>query len=195
MTRIRTATFFAVLALGAGLAACETATPYQPLQTGRAISGGFTDQKLEANRFRVAFQGNTLTSRETVETYLLYRAAELTVGQGFDWFEMADRHTDRDRRTYVDPDPFYGPGYAWGYWRPHWRYYGGLGRGYGRWGAGDLFWGDPFWGASAEIDTVQKFETGAEIVTGHGPKPAGDPRAFDARDVMANLGPKIRRPG
>jgi hypothetical protein len=188
--RMKTAALVAALALAGGLAACETATPYQPLEKGAATSGGFTDQRLDADHFRVTFQGNDLTSRETVETYLLYRAAELTVSQGFDWFETVDRHTERDRRTYVDPDPFYGPGYAWGYWRPYWRYYGG-GFGWRSWGP---FWGDPFWADSAQIQTVQKFEASAEIVMGHGPKPKDDVRAFEARAVLANLGPKIQRP-
>jgi len=192
---IRTAAVVAAVALGAGLAACETATPYQPLQAGTAAAGGFTDQRIESDRFRVTFQGNTLTSRETVETYLLYRAAELTVAQGFDGFEMADRHTDRDKRTYVGPDPFYGPGYRWGYWRPYWRYYGGFRGGFGGgWRTWDPFWGDPFWADGLDVQTVQKFEATAEIVMRHGPKPAGDARAFDAREVMANLAPKIRRP-
>ena len=178
------------IGLAIGLAGCETATPYQPLQHGSATSGGFTDQRLDANHFRVTFQGNTLTSRETVETYLLYRAAELTVSQGYDWFETVDKHTQRDKRTYVDPDPFYGPGYAWGYWRPNWRYYGG-GFGWRSWGP---FWGDPFWGDSAIVQTVQKFEASADIVMHHGAKPADDPRALEARTVIANLGPKIERP-
>jgi hypothetical protein len=188
--KMKTIAFVAALALAGGLAACETATPYQPLEKGSAVSGGFTDQKLDANHFRVTFQGNNLTSRETVETYLLYRAAELTVAQGYDWFETVDRHTQRDRRTYVDPDPFYGPGYAWGYWRPNWRYYGG-GFGWRSWGP---FWGDPFWADNTQIQTVQKFEASAEIVMRHGPKPEGDARAFEARAVIANLGPKIERP-
>jgi len=188
--KMKTIAFVAALALAGGLAACETATPYQPLEKGSAVSGGFTDQKLDANHFRVTFQGNNLTSRETVETYLLYRAAELTVAQGYDWFETVDRHTQRDRRTYVDPDPFYGPGYAWSYWRPNWRYYGG-GFGWRSWGP---FWGDPFWADNTQIQTVQKFEASAEIVMRHGPKPEGDARAFDARAVIANLGPKIERP-
>ncbi len=180
----------AALALTGALAACETPTPYQPLEKGTAASGGFTDQRLDENHFRVTFQGNSLTSRETVETYLLYRAAELTVAQGFDWFETVDRHTERDRRTYVDPDPFYGPGYAWGYWRPYWSYWG-PGFGWRGWGP---FWGDPFWANDIQIQTVQKFQASAEIVTGHGPKPVSDARAFDARAVIANLGPKIERP-
>ncbi|HEY5107148.1 MAG TPA: hypothetical protein VII73_10320 [Caulobacteraceae bacterium] len=194
---IKMATLAGALALAASLSACETATPYQPLAPGAAANGGFSDQRLEADRFRVTFQGNTLTSRETVETYLLYRAAELTLAQGADWFEMADRHTDRDQRAYVDPDPFYGrAGYAWGYWRPYWRYYGGGGRhgaGFG-WRTWDPFWGDPFWGDSLDVETVQKFEASAEIVIHRGPKPDGDARAFDARAVIANLGPKIVRP-
>jgi hypothetical protein len=41
---------------------------------------------------------------------------------------------------------------------------------------------------------VQKFEASAEIVMQHGPKPAADPRGMDAREVLANLGPKIQRP-
>ncbi len=183
-------TVAAAILLAMGLASCETATPYQPLRPGSAASGGFTNQRLDANHFRVTFKGNALTSRETVETYLLYRAAELTVDNGFDWFETVDKHTQRDKRTYVDPDPFYGPGYAWGYWRPSWRYYGG-GYGWRDWGP---FWGDPFWGDSATFQTVQKFEASAQIVMHHGAKPADDPRALEARAVIANLGPKIERP-
>lgn len=179
----------AALGLTMGLAACETATPYQPVARGNATSGGFTDQRLDADRYRVTFAGNSLTSRETVETYLLYRAAELTTTSGYDWFEMADRHTDRDRVTYATPDPFYGrPGYAYGYWRPSWRYHGG---GYG-WRGWDPFWGDPFWNDTYQ--TVDRFEASAEIIMHHGPKPDGERRAFDAHEVMTNLGPKIARP-
>jgi len=169
----------AAIGLVVGLSACETATPYQPLRPGSEVSGGFTDQRLDQNHFRVTFQGNTVTARETVENYLLYRAAELTVSQGFDWFEAVERHTERDRQTYIDP--LYGPG-LYGYWRPSWRAWGGYG-----WGA----WG-PYWG-EASVNTVQKFQASAEVVMQHGPKPTGDAKALDAREVLANLGPKILR--
>ena len=180
------------LAFAAALSACETATPYQPNLPGNATSGGFTDQRLEPNRFRVTFAGNSLTSREMVEGYLLYRAAELTVAQGFDTFAIVDRHTDRDRRTYVEPDPLYHPWYGPGFgaWRPHWRYYG---RGYG-WRGWDPFFGDPFWADRVDVQTVEKFEASAEIQMHHGTKPADDPRAFDARAVIDNLKPRIQYP-
>jgi hypothetical protein len=188
----RSAAIAVTAALAAGLVACATPTPYQPNIPGQATSGGFSELRLEPNRFRVNFQGNTLTSRETVEGYLLFRAAELTVQQGYDWFSIVDRETDRKTRTYVEPDPFYRPWYGPGYigWRPYWRYYG---RGFG-WRTWDPFWGDPFWHDRVEVRTVDKFEATAEIVMGKGAKPADDVRAFDARAVIDNLRPRIQYP-
>ncbi|MGI9170247.1 MAG: CC0125/CC1285 family lipoprotein, partial [Caulobacteraceae bacterium] len=60
--KITTAAIVAASAVAGLLTACETATPYQPLEKGAAVSGGFTDQRLDADHFRVTFQGNTLTS-------------------------------------------------------------------------------------------------------------------------------------
>jgi hypothetical protein len=173
--KIRTAAVIAAISLGVALAGCETATPYQPLVTGGDSSGGFTDQRLDADHFRVTFQGNDSTSRERVETYMLYRAAELTVNAGNDWFETAERHTDRDKRVYWDD---YGGG-PYGFWRPSWRYWGGYG--WGGWGG---------WGGYTT--TYQKFQASVEIVMGRGPKP--DARALNAREVMTNVGPKIELP-
>lgn len=170
-----------------GLAACTTATPYQPLSERSTARGGYSEQQVEANRFRVTFSGNSMTSRETVERYLLYRAAELTRERGYDWFVMADRDTERRSRTYVDR-PF-SPG-LYGYWGPSWRYYG---RGFG-WRSWDPFWGDPFWDSTIDVRTVDRYEATAEIVMGRGRKPANDVRAFDAADVLRNLGRDIVRP-
>lgn len=186
----RSAVLAAVLLGATTLAACATPTPYQPNVPGQAVSGGFSDQRLDATHFRVTFSGNSLTSRETVERYLLYRAAELTVDQGFDWFATVEKQVDRSSRTYVQPDPFaYGPG-RFGYWRPYWRYYG-AGPGWRRW---DPWYGDPFWADRMDVRTVERFEATAEIVVGKGPPPADDRHAFDARDVLQNLGPTIVRP-
>jgi hypothetical protein len=185
----RTAAFVAA-ALAAALAGCATPTPYQPNLPGHETSGGYSEYRVEPNRWRVSFAGNSLTSRETVEGYLLFRSAELTTQQGFDWFSIVDRHTDRSAYTYLDADPFYQPWYGYGYWRPYWRYYG---HGYG-WRSWDPFWGDPFWADRIDVHTVEKFEATAEVVMGHGAKPANDPRAFDARAVITNLQPRIQYP-
>ena len=178
--------------LAVGLAGCATPTPYQPNLPGQAATGGYSEIRVEPDRWRVNFAGNSLTSRETVEGYLLYRSAELTLQQGYDWFTIVDRETNRDRRTYVEPDPFYRPWYgpSFGYWRPHWRYYGA---GFG-WRSWDPFWGDPFWADRVDVRTVDRFEANAEIVMRRGPKPIDDPRAFDARAVIDSLKPRIQYP-
>lgn len=163
------------------LSACATATPYQPASRS---DGGFAETRLESNRYRVTFAGNSLTARETVEDYLLYRAAELTVENGFDWFSAVNRDTEADRRYYAQPDPFsrWDP-----FWTPSWRYYR---RGYWTpWSPWDRF-------GPREIDVreVTRYEATAEIVMGRGQKPQNDPHAFDAREVMQNLGSRVQRP-
>lgn len=173
----------AALVLAAALAGCATTTAYQP-RTQQSAEG-YSDTRLEDNRYRISFAGNTVTSRETVETYLLYRAAELTLAQGFDTFLVADRHTDAKTRT-LDADPWRGP---YGGWRPDWNFYYGFGFGW-----------DPYWPDyrlslhHRETMTVEKFKAQAEILMVKGPKDPADPKAFDARSVLANLGPKVVRP-
>jgi len=133
----------AALAIVASLAltACETATPYQPAGAkGAQTSGGYSERQLEPNRWAVEFSGNSLTSRDTVEKYLLFRAAQLTVAQGYDWFASVDHHTTRQTSYYTNPDPYFAG------WGPYWGgYYRGGGRFGGWYGAG---WGDPYWGGS-----------------------------------------------
>lgn len=181
--KLATATL-GLLTLTAG---CATPTAYQPLDPQHRSAGGYSEQQIETDRFRVSFRGNSLTSRETVETYLLYRAAELTLAQGFDWFIMADRNTERRSRTYIDR-PF-GPG-PWGYWGPHWSYHG---RGFG-WRSWDPYWGDPFWGDTVDVRTVDRYEATAEIVMDRGRKPDNEARAFNARSVIENLRERIVTP-
>ena len=115
-------------------------------------------------------------------------AAELTLSEGYDWFLVAARDTDKTTRTYVEP-PAFGPGY--GYWRPYWSYWGPS---WG-WRTWDPYWGDPFWADRVDVRTVEKYEATADILLNKGPRPEDNPAAFDARQVVANLGPTIQRPG
>ena len=175
----------------ATLSSCSTPTPYQPNIAGQRVAGGYSEKRLAGDRYRVDFSGNSLTSRDRVEGYLLYRAAELALGDGYDWFLIVDRLTERDTQTYVEPDPFYRPWYGngYGWWRPHWRYYRG------GWYDWHPEWGGPFWGDTYDVRTIERFEAHAEILLRHGAIPADEPRAFDARRVLADLGPTIERPG
>jgi hypothetical protein len=178
------------------LAGCETATPYQPLGApGTHASGGYSDQQIEANRWTVSFSGNDLTSRQTVERYLLYRAAELTQQQGYDWFTTVDRNTERKSDYVGFDDPLYA---GWGgYWGPRW---GLFRRGYG-WGYGYGGFGPGFgpglggWGGSVDLQQVSRYTATAEIIMGRGPKPPEDRRAFTAQAVLEHLRGAIQYPG
>lgn len=178
----------AVLGLCAalGLTACETATPYQPLAAANSdASGGYSETVVAPGRWRVDFKGNSLTSRETVETYLLYRAAQLALENGYDWFTTSDRVNEtRVRETVGHPFPISRP---WGRgWGPSWRY-----RAPGaRWRSWDPWGSSPFF----DVATVTEYEASAIVTGGRGPLPTGDDHAFDARATIAALADQIIRP-
>lgn len=184
------------MVLAAALAACATATPYQPAASDPAGAVGFSEARLAPDRYRVTFAANRQTSREQVERYLLYRAAEITARQGYDWFEAADPRTETKSQAVVDPSPFLRPGFMWsgdnGFWRPSWRHTGP------RWGTDwrdwDPFWGEPTFASRTQARVVDRIEATAEIVLHKGPRPGSDARAHDAREVLSRLGPEIRRP-
>ncbi len=182
------------------LTACATATPYQPAGDNQR---GFADQQIESDRWQVSFAGNSLTDRRTVETYLLYRAAELTAQQGFDHFRVVQRETDEDSTfvpTGFSGSPYYSGFYCdYAFFGPHGRY-----RGYSPYGYpahASAFpsrrgYYDPFgYGFGAgDFREIVRYEARAEIIMGRGDKPKGDPAYFSAEDVLANLSGTILRP-
>ncbi|MBP6011575.1 MAG: hypothetical protein KBA31_05040 [Alphaproteobacteria bacterium] len=154
------------------LSACVSPTPYQPAPP-RGF--GFSEERLDQNRYRVMFRGNSLTKRETVEDYLLYRAAELTLQNGFSHFILVGR--DVEAKT------------SYRYWVDH---YGGRGWFY----HGFPDWHDPFyrpWG-SYDVQPVTTYTATAEIIMLKAPRQDGDVRAFDAREVLVQVGPRVVRP-
>ncbi len=75
-------TLFVIAIFAAMLSGC--ATPYQ----SSGITGGFSDEHVAEDVYRVRFSGNGHVTRETAQTYWLYRSAELTIEKGFDSFEI-----------------------------------------------------------------------------------------------------------
>ncbi|PWE18420.1 hypothetical protein DDZ18_02095 [Marinicauda salina] len=172
--------FTSLITVGAlALAACGGPTPYQP--AGDSSRYGYSEQRIESDRYLVTFSGNSLTDRETVETFLLYRAAELTLERGYDHFRVVRRTTDEERR-YTGTGPYYGPYVSrfsvhYRYFHPHYGWYG---------------WRDPFWD-DVNVRETTRYEAVTEIVMGSGETP-DDPDVFDAREVVENLGPRLVRP-
>jgi hypothetical protein len=168
------------LALSAGLAllaGCMEPTPYAPRTQGERT--GYTDRALTQTRYRVTFTGNSATNRETVETYLLLRAAEVAKAAGYDSFVFDTRNTKAHTVAQVVPEP--GPwGHRWGYggwggpgwgWRSHWA----VGFGY-----------DP----NVDIVTRTNYEAYAEIVLLTPDQAAKEPRAVRASEVISRIGPE-----
>ncbi|QOZ76639.1 hypothetical protein XH83_14965 [Bradyrhizobium sp. CCBAU 53351] len=82
--------FFRVSMLAAAAAVLVScSTPYQQ----QSITGGSDVKELRADVYRVSFQGNGYTTRESVQVYWLYRAAQLALEKGFAGFEvLSDIH-------------------------------------------------------------------------------------------------------
>jgi hypothetical protein len=159
-----------VLALLLALGGCAAnPTPYQPATDGY----GFTQQQLEGDRYRVTFAGNSATNLDTVRNYMLYRAAEVTVESGHDYFVVVDQNT-QSSTTYrgTGSTPF---GFGTG-----WRDGGGIGVGF----------------SSFNAYPIDSYTAWADIVVGNGPKPADNLNAYDAKDVLNRLDPAVvRAPG
>lgn len=190
----------AVAAAALTLSACETATPYQPLGArGTHASGGYADQQIETNRWTVSFVGNDSTPRPTVERYLLFRSADLTIRQGYDWFTTVDRNTER-KSDYYSFGNGYGPGFGYGGFGGY-GFGGGYGRygrgfGYGGFGGGYGGFGYGFGGFGYnDLEQVNRYTASAEILMGRGPKPLNDRHAFTARSVVDHLQATIAYPG
>ncbi len=148
------------------LNACATQTPYRQAANGR----GFRDQAIESNHYRISFSANSLTSRETVENYVLYRAAEITLANGKDYFVVVEADTERLVRYHSTHSDNHFSNFP-------------------------RFGNPPFDGYLGTTTTpVVTYTALAEIQIYQGDKPEDDSKAFDAREVAENLGPTIVRP-
>lgn len=143
------------------VAACATHTPYGPAKSSGAA--GYETQKIETDRYRVSY-----TDRDAGRSHdmALLRAAEITLLDGRDWFEITGGYTDQDgapsgSRTSVSVGGSTGS------------------RGHSNVGVGVGF-GIPVGSSGGNVTTV------IDIVTGDNPKP-DRPSVYDAMSVDINL--------
>ena len=210
---IKTLRVLALSASAAILTACATATPYQAASAPGAYDG-FSQTMIENDRARVSFGGNSLTDRDTVENYLLYRSAEIAVERGFKHFTLQQRDTEEKTRLSVSPgfnsyagfgpyDPyfnysFYRPAYGWSRAHRYSRFYGPRAARFGgfnrSFGFGGRFGGgyDPFFN-DYDVREITKYRASAEVKFGNGYK-ADDANTFNAKEVLENLSSAITYP-
>ena len=167
-----------VLGLGLGLGLLATACAPQAPYFGPKLAGtevGYTDLRLGQNRYEVTYTGNSDTDRQTVENFLLLRSAQVTLQSGFSHFVFDTRDT-KSKTSYFSSFTGFpgGPGYGW-FWDP-WPGFGG---------PADV---------EGETRPVTRFDAYAEIVMLTSEQAEKEPRAIDAQQIIARLGPLIAPP-
>lgn len=74
-----------------GLAACASTPGY--VEADDPDDFGHYSTRLDDNRYRIVYNGGRSTGLNATRDYALMRAAELTLREGYDWFEVVDRET------------------------------------------------------------------------------------------------------
>lgn len=151
-----------IIGLCASVAACASSpTIYAP---ANGSDRGYSQRQIEADRFRIRFDGGSDVSFEELENLALRRAADLTLEQGGDWFEIVSRSSDGDNERPV-------------------RVGGSVGQTFGsrRYSGSSVGLGIQF-APGAGDKTVY-----LEILIRSGPRP-DSPEAYDARDVLRAIG-------
>ena len=156
-------TLLTLAASALALSACASLAPYGP-QMG-PNGQGYAEQRIESNRWRVTYHG--VGAPGPVADMALLRAADLTVQNGFDWFEVTQRWTDgrRDSAGGVRPSVSIGAGSSR----------------YGRYSSSGVGVG-----VGLDLSGPQPTSTVLEVVMGNGPRP-DRVEAYDARDVQMTL--------
>lgn len=171
---------FPLFAIAVALAGCSTPTPYGPALDGK----GYSERQTESDRFRVSFSGNSLTPRETVETYLLYRAAELTLQRGHDHFRVVEQ--DLESKTSYHNSVAATSGYYGFYGRRSLRHRHG-------------FHSFPYGFSTVTSRPLVSYEAIANIIIFSAARPdrersPEDDKSYNARDVLKRLERYIVRP-
>lgn len=142
------------------LAACATPGVYGPAT--KPGGAGFSDLRIENDRYRVTYRD--APNATVAADYALLRASEITLAQGYDWFIVDNRSSDREGQGS-------GPRIT----------IGGASTNYG--GRTSVGVGA---GVGFNLGGGPKATASLEIRLGRGAKPL-DANAYDARQVQATL--------
>lgn len=151
-----------IAAVALTLAACASMAPYG--QASSPTGQGYSEQRIEQDRYRITYRG--VGDQARVADYALLRAADLTIANGYDWFEITQRWTDGrpDSARGLRPSVSIGAGSS--------RY-----GGYSSSGVGV--------GVGLNVSGPSPTATVLEVRLGRGPMPER-PNVYDAREVALN---------
>lgn len=168
-------------------------SPSPPPDVRPAGKGVFTQQKTGQGKFHLVLSGRHFTSREAIENYLAWRAAELTAEQGFLWFSFVEHRGKGDSLAVPRRDPN-GMRYSFrlAFFRPVWRYQ--LASAPSVWKSWSPFSGKPFWAEGLNGSSILRFEVSADVLLHKGQIEDDNPLAFDAGAVSDYLINQVQPP-
>jgi hypothetical protein len=149
------------------LAGCaSTPTVYGPAMSATGV--GYTDYRIEQNRFRITFRGGPGAPPEQVSDYALRRAAEIAIAENYDWFRVVDRFMRQEGQG-SGPRLSVGAGGGSGGYRS------GVGVGLG---------------TSFNLGGGPALASTIEVLMGRGSPPTGAD-VYNAREIVRSLGRPI----
>lgn len=157
------------------LAACASQPAYRPAEGEGGF--GYSERQLSEDQYRIHFRARGDNTGRALD-YTMLRAAELTLEQQYDWFDVASRDTLVDRETVVPATTALGVRYATvqdcgllscsTYYRPV-----------------------PHYQTSVTLgDRRSEIEVIMEIRMGKGMRPS-DQISYDARELYSRLKPEV----
>lgn len=154
--------------------------------------GVFTLAEDSPTSLQLTVAGSQFTSREQIEQYLAYRAAELTVQKGDQWFSFVEQRSKGDTAPAPKADPA-GPRFSFRmeYFRPVWRYKTTTSPDWKSWSP---FTGAPFWADGVDPKIVTAFEVSANIALRKGHVQDDHPLAFDGPALFDHLINQVEPP-
>lgn len=151
----------AIAAAFIALAGCASPGPtaYGPAD---ARGYGYTETRIEQNRYRVSYQGGGGVPADVVESYALRRAGELALANGYDWFRVVGRDVSGQEKGGVS----IGAGVGGANYGRH----SGFGLGVG--------------GNLGAVGARAYYTVRLEVLMGSGDRPKDDKDVYDARSVI-----------
>lgn len=124
------------------------------------LGDGYSEENLGHDRWRVTYAVNLLTSRQRIDTLLLFRCAEMTVEKGFSYFLVVSGTEEDPSLKPLKPDLIDSPSWASNAPQP------------------------------PGSNPPRKNRTEAVVIRIFKEKPANVPKVYDARELIQHLMPK-----
>ncbi len=150
------------------LGACATPTVYGPANPNGSMAAqvGYSEYKIENNRYRITFQGGQGAPQRQVVDYALLRAAEVTIRDGYEWFQVVNQFGGPSK---LGGNTSMSVGTGTGNISRHTSVGVGI-------------------GTTFDLSGGPAYSHTLEIIEGNGEKPAS-PEVYDARALAAALAP------